>query len=376
MKNSKDGGFWINLESPDRRIMIFFFCCIAIIVTPIIVNSILSWKEDLFSSIILVLGGLIGSFSITGILSFVYYYKKAIISTRTILSWFTIFAFIFSAVANVVIYLLAQMKYFDSSTFFLFDLNTISIYSILWQFFALFLLALFVQIQVMFEAFGLIWMLAIVEKSTVPNTLADITKITSNTSNFIPKKDKLTSRRYSVLQWLFNMPDVLNTKLLTLKFDEQKKGFQWKALKTAVLWGSFLGFILTILIVNYLKSLAQISIENLLAISGLIIIMTPILVLSWFIFLRLDARIKGDVKDFKLYNGLKSRITSYTVTFGTFIILIRFALEKTDFQQLFWSFVSYYPIFLVSVTIFTFIYFNYFENDLAKNIANKYRKKE
>jgi len=58
------------------------------------------------------------------------------------------------------------------------------------------------------------------------------------------------------------------------------------------------------------------------------------------------------------------------------ILLIRLALVKTDLHQLFWSFVSYYSLFLVSAAIFTFIYFNYFENDLARNIAKRYRKIE
>jgi len=313
--------------------------------------------------------------SITGILAFLYYYKRAIISTRKILSWFTIFAFVFSAVANVVIYLLAQMRYFGSSTFFLFDLNAISVCNILWQFFVLFLLALFVEVDLVFEAFGLIWMLAVVEKNTVSDTLADITKITSNTSNFTSKKDKPNSRRYLVLQWLFNIPDVLDTKLLTINF-EPKQRFPWKVFKTAFLWVSILGFIIAMLIINYITSFAQISIENMLLISSLIVMLTPILVLSWFIFLRLDARIKGAIKDFKLYNGLKFRTTNYTLTFGTLILLIRLALVKTDLHQLFWSFVSYYPLFLVSAAIYTFIYFNYFENDLARNIAKRYRKIE
>lgn len=375
MKNSKDGGFWINLERPDRRLLIFFFFCLVIIVTSIIVTGILSWKVDLVSFVLFVLAGLVVTLSITGILAFLYYYKRAIISTRKILSWFTIFAFIFSAVANVVIYLLAQMRYFGSSTFFLFDLNAISVCNILWQFFVLFLLALFVEVEVVFEAFGLIWMLAVVEKSTVSDTLADITKITSNTSNFTSKKDKPNSRRYLVLQWLFNIPDVLDTKLLTINF-EPKQRFPWKVLKTAFLWVSILGFIIAMLIINYITSFAQISIENMLLISSLIMMLTPILVLSWFIFLRLDARIKGPIKDFKLYNGLKSRTTNYTLTFGTLILLIRLALVKTDLHQLFWSFVSYYPLFLVSAAIYTFIYFNYFENDLARNIAKRYRKIE
>jgi hypothetical protein len=375
MKNSKNGGFWINLERPDRRILIFFFFCLVIIVTSIIVTGILSWQVDLVSFVLFVLAGLVVTLSITGILAFLYYYKRAIISTRKILSWFTIFAFVFSAVANVVIYLLAQMRYFGSSTFFLFDLNAISVCNILWQFFVLFLLALFVEVDLVFEAFGLIWMLAVVEKNTVSDTLADITKITSNTSNFTSKKDKPNSRRYLVLQWLFNIPDVLDTKLLTINF-EPKQRFPWKVFKTAFLWVSILGFIIAMLIINYITSFAQISIENMLLISSLIVMLTPILVLSWFIFLRLDARIKGAIKDFKLYNGLKFRTTNYTLTFGTLILLIRLALVKTDLHQLFWSFVSYYPLFLVSAAIYTFIYFNYFENDLARNIAKRYRKIE
>ena len=221
----------------------------------------------------------------------------------------------------------------------------------------------------------MIWMLAVVEKSTVSDTLADITKITSNSSNFTSKKDKPNSRRYLVLQWLFNIPDVLDTKLLTINF-ESKQRFPWKVLKTAFLWVSILGFIIAMLIINYITSFAQTSIENMLVISGLIVMLSPILVLSWFIFLRMDARIKGPIKDYKLYNGLKSRTTAYTVTFGTFILLIRLALIKTDLHQLFWSFVSYYPLFLVSAAVFTFIYFNYFENDLARNIAKRYRKIE
>jgi hypothetical protein len=373
MKNSKDGGFWVDLEKPDRRILIFFFFCLVVIITSIIVTGILSLHVDLVSFVFSVLAGLVVTLSITGILAFVYYYKGAIISTRKILSWFTIFAFIFSAVATIVIFLLAQTQYFGSSTVFLFDLNAISAYNIILQFFVLFLLALFVEIDLMFEAFGLIWMLAVVEKSTVADTLADITKITSNTSNFMSKKDKSNSRRYLVLQWLFNIPNVLDTKLLTINFEPKQK-FPWKVLKTAFVWVSILGFLIAMLIVNYITSFARISIENMLVIAGLITTMTPIIVLSWFIFLRLDTRIKGSINDFKLYNGLKSRTTSYTVTFGTIILLIRLAIIKTDLHQLFWLFASYYPLLLVSSIIITFIYFNYFENDVARNIVNRYRR--
>lgn len=373
MKNSKDDGFWANLDRPDRRILILFFFLLIIILTPIIVTGIPSWKENPVSLIISILSGLIFTFPLTGILVFVYYYKRAIIPTRTILSWFLICVFIFSAVANVIIYLLTQMRYFSSSTILLFDLP-LNIYNIPGNFFVLFLYAFLIPIVMMSAAFGMVWMLAVVEKSTISYTLVDITNITSSTSDSM--LNKLTRGRYLVLQWLFNIPNVLDTNLLTINRDEPKKRFPWKAFKTTFLWASFLGVILAILMVHYGKSLAQISIENMFAIVGFIAMMIPILILSWFIFLRLDARIKGPIKDFKLFNGLKSRVTHAIVTFGTLVIFIRLVLEKTNIQQLFLSFINFYPAFLVFTTLSAFIYFNYFENDLAKNVANRYRKIE
>jgi hypothetical protein len=375
MKNSKDGDFWTNLERSDRRTLIFFFFFLVVIITSIIVTGILSLQVDLLSFVFSVLAGLVITLSITGILAFVNYYKSAIISTRKLLSWFTIFALIFSAVANIVIYLLVQTQCFSASMVFIFNLDAINVYKISWQFFVLFLLALFIEIYTMFEAFGLVWMLALVEKSTVATTLADVIKITSNTSNLISKENKPNSRKYLALQWLFNIPNVLDTKFLIINYEPKEK-FPWKVLKTAFIWVIILGFFMAMLLINYITSFAQISIENMLVISGLITSITPIIVLSWFIYHRLDARIKGPIDDFKLYNGLKSRTTSYTITFGTIILLIRLAIIKTDLHQLFWLFAGYYPLFFISAIIITFVYFNYFENDLASNIADKYREIE
>jgi hypothetical protein len=156
MKNSKDGDFWTNLERSDRRTLIFFFFFLVVIITSIIVTGILSLQVDLLSFVFSVLAGLVITLSITGILAFVNYYKSAIISTRKLLSWFTIFALIFSAVANIVIYLLVQTQCFSAITVFIFNLDAINVYKISWQFFVLFLLALFIEIYTMFEAFGLV----------------------------------------------------------------------------------------------------------------------------------------------------------------------------------------------------------------------------
>ncbi len=134
------------------------------------------------------------------------------------------------------------------------------------------------------------------------------------------------------------------------------------------------GFVVTVLITLNPFLLRENSLENLFGIAGTISLGVPLLVLPWFIFLRLDAYIKGPVRDFKLYNGLKSRTTQTLVTFGTLILIIRLAFETIDFQQWFFAFVNGYLTFLGSVIIIVFVYFNYFENDLARDIANKYKE--
>ena len=114
------------------------------------------------------------------------------------------------------------------------------------------------------------------------------------------------------------------------------------------------------------------SIQELFGISGVSSIFIPAFILPFFIYLRLDASIKGPVKDFKLYNGIHSRFYQLIVAFGTLITFIRIALKDIDKIILIKAFLNYYVGFIAISIVITFVYFNYFENELAKDIAQKY----
>jgi hypothetical protein len=103
-------------------------------------------------------------------------------------------------------------------------------------------------------------------------------------------------------------------------------------------------------------------------------ILIPIFILPWFIYLRLDAKIQGPIKDFKLFNGLSSRMFQTLVAFGTLLLLVRLALKNPAFMRVVLSFAGYFMFFICGLIIFTFIYFNYFENDLAADIVKKYEE--
>ncbi len=100
----------------------------------------------------------------------------------------------------------------------------------------------------------------------------------------------------------------------------------------------------------------------------------PMFILPWFIYLRLDAKIKGPVKDFKLFDGLYSRMFQTLVAFSTLILIFRMAVRDPDFWDVMANFTSYIVFFAMGIFIFTFVYFNYFNEDLAIDIAEKYEK--
>jgi hypothetical protein len=98
----------------------------------------------------------------------------------------------------------------------------------------------------------------------------------------------------------------------------------------------------------------------------------PWLVLPWFIFRRLDAGIPGPSRKFMLYDGLRSRLFGTLVAIGTLITIIRLALRDIAISTILSSFFSYYTSFILLAAIFTFVYFNYFEDGLAEDVTNRY----
>jgi hypothetical protein len=87
---------------------------------------------------------------------------------------------------------------------------------------------------------------------------------------------------------------------------------------------------------------------------------------TWFSLLALRARIPGITKDFQLFRGIRSRILQTFVALGTIVVFIRLALREHDPATIFGSFLSYYIMLGLFSVYFAFVYFNFFEIDLAR----------
>ena len=220
----------------------------------------------------------------------------------------------------------------------------------------------------------MIGVMSVLVRSKTPDLLVEITKITPNITEAKKNEDKKTYFGYIWLGWAFDIPDVLDTKTLTINSGKTQKRIPWPIFKQAALWQIFFGIVIVIYISFSPFFLDFMDMMSLFSIASNVTTFIPLLILPWFIYLKLDAKIKGPVKDFKLYNGISARMFQSLVAFGTILILVRIALRNPGFWSVIQSFIGFFMFFVAGVLIFTFVYFNYFENDLAEDIVRKYEE--
>jgi len=143
-------------------------------------------------------------------------------------------------------------------------------------------------------------------------------------------------------------------------------------LKKALIWQILLGAIVIIYISLNPFFLEATSFQSLFNMASNISVMIPVIILPWFVLHKLNARITGPAKDYQLYSGVAYRMYRTFVTLGTLIIIIRLALKNVNPKDVITAVPIYYMFFIAIIFLLTFIYFNYFENGLAKDIANRF----
>jgi hypothetical protein len=356
----------------DKRILIFFLFWFILFFVLAMVGSIISGNFRLDFIIPPILTSLVAAFMFTGILAFKYHGKRGIIKTRKIFKWYTKVALVIGlAFAFGMFFLLTQTSILGEPT----EGNTLVMIVL---FVALFIggliAAFFGFIVILLTGFGMIGFLSALIRSKTPDLLVEITKITPNTTEERKKGEKRTYFGYIWLGWAFDIPDVLDTKTLTINSGEQKKKIPWPIFKQAIMWQVFFGIVIVVYISFSPFLLDLMDMMSLFNIASNVTTFIPLLILPWFIYLRLDAKIKGPMKDFKLFDGLKSRMLQTIVAFGTILILVRIALKNPGFWSVIQSFIGFFMFFFAGVLIFTFVYFNYFENDLAEDIVRIYEE--
>jgi len=311
------------------------------------------------------------TFLITGIFVSRYYSKRGIISTKKIFKWSVITAVIVAPFFTAVLFWYVLSTTTDPN---LYLWSSASYGALIGMYIGLFIAVFSAFVVLILIGFGMIGVLSALERGIAPEVLLHVSRITPHISDSAKKKDLKAYIGYHLLRWFFIIPDALDTKTLVISQVKPKKQLPWSVLKKALIWQILLGTIVIIYISLNPFFLEVSSFQSLFSIAQNISIAIPFIILPWFIFLRLNARIKGPVKDFQLYSGVAYRMYRTFITLGTLIIIIRLALKNVNIQDVIIAFPIYYLFFIAVIFFITFVYFNYFENDLAKDVADGFNE--
>jgi hypothetical protein len=355
----------------DKRLLLFFSIWLSIdVVFALIVGLFVGMTRlDVIFTVLMIF--IIGAFFLTGILAFKYYHKRGLISTKKVFKWFVMISAV-SAPIFAIIFIWEVMANPYASTVF-FDSGEVLSF-VIGIHFGMFIGVFLTLILFFFIGFGMIGVMSGLIRSKTPDMLVEITKITPNITEAAKAKDIKKYAGYIWLGWVFGIPEVLDTRTLTINRGEPRAKIPWPVFKNAMLWQVLFGMVLIIYISFSPFLLDFVEMQELFSLASIMTVFIPLFILPWFIYLRLDAKIKGPVKPFRLFDGLSSRMFQTLVAFGTIFLLVRIALRNPAIISVMFSFIIYSMFFVVGVVIFTFVYFNYFENDLAKDIVKRYEE--
>jgi len=353
----------------DRKILLLF---IVLAVTSVGIPSslyLVTERTTAYQLVSSALGGLAFSFLVVGIPVYFRYRRSSLTSHRSIFRFIAILSIPLTAVTMLAI-ALASIYAPDVVEF-----ERLSVMELLFigvpMAASLFMTYLIMCYAVLVAASGVVGVLVALERLTIPRILGQVLR-TSETW-----KPSLLGR---AVKYLFNIPDVLDTRTLTIDPAEPRRRILLSDLRAPVLWQLSFGFILGIYI-SFNPFISDRSPEALLTMFSTLAIASalfPFLILPWFLFRRLGAGIVGQTKQFTLYDGVRSRVLRSYFAIGTIVIIVRLSIQEiaVAFETYVAAFSAFMGTVFLSALLSTFVYLNYFENTLTADVVEGVRETE
>ncbi len=216
-------------------------------------------------------------------------------------------------------------------------------------------------VVIMVAGFGMMGTLYMMEVGIMPKFLVKVQDVTAREG----WQDK-------VMMWVFNIHGALDTGTVLVDEPSHETTFPWKRFRTAVLWQILFGFVVAIYISLNPWISTDLDFDRLFRFVSAAIVVVPLLVLPWFIHMRLGSRIKGAHKDFVIYTAIRQRMTGLLITAGTLLIFLRLALERLTVEEIVAQFVRFSFLLVLLMIAFSFIYFNFIENKLAAEVYRRW----
>lgn len=304
-----------------------------------------------------IINALLVSFFISGLISIAFHRRNVKIPMKKMLVWFILSSLLLGVSIALVLFTLDLTEIVEVN----FQAKN-EVMGAIGVFLFGFVAAILVQLFCLILGFGAIGVVIALERRYSPEILLIVAGLSDK------KKIGLVDR---IVAWIFNIPPYLNSSTLKIGYIKRDR-FPWKRFWKATGWEVLFAALVALYISLNPFLLSEVKIESLFSSLTSISYLLPLIILPWFIYAAIDAKITGVTRDFKLYDGIKSKVFQTLGLVGTLIIFIRFALERNSGLTILLLFMAFIVIFLTIATLFNFIYFNSFEEDLGADVCETF----
>ncbi|MFP4545633.1 MAG: hypothetical protein ACLFPN_02135 [Methanomassiliicoccales archaeon] len=310
----------------------------------------------LIDELSLVLSGLILSLLITGTLVFLRHHRARIVPNRRIARCLVLLSAILGGV--LTLFLAAAERWYPDLPA---GTDTLGLAG---TFIAGTLGVMVTLLIFMMLGFGLMGVLAALQRRIAPPLLLRIREMEQGERDWGDL----------VISWIFSIPPYLDPSTLTVEEVRVSATFPRGRFLRAVGWEFFFALLLASFISLNPLLMELLDLDQLFVLLSTASYFVPMLIIPWFIYLGMRARIQGVIRDFHLYDGVRSRLFQTVGAIGTALVFVRLALEEVNAVDLAFRFAGFFITFLVISIMFTFIYFNYFDDELASDVREGYRR--
>ena len=282
----------------DRQILLTAAVCFAIFTPILVLTSAFAQSLDLTEILSDVLGGFALSFFATGFLAVHQHRRRGLLRPASVWKWAFLGALVLALILFllflVVLFVLPSLPGVPSL-----PRNDILVLSpVLLA--VLFPVGLALVLAAWTLGMGVVGTMSAIARRMAPWILSQMAAAR-------PGSDLSPTQRF--LLWLFAVPEVLDPSSLRVAGRAPRTTIRWNDLGPAVAWQLLFGIVLA-MYVSLNPFVADESPATLLRIFGILTagaIFLPVLVLPWFLYAALGAKIDGGVKDFYLFDGMRAR---------------------------------------------------------------------
>lgn len=193
-----------------------------------------------------------------------------------------------------------------------------------------------------------------------------------HTIEYVNVKKKL-SFVDKVITFLFNVPEDLDTRNITMDYELSRTKIPWKEVTNTIYLGLMIGMFLWIYISMNPTFMDLSSESSIPLLMFTLILYIPVIVMPWSIFRSLNVRIETKYREFKIYNGIKATLQRMAVPVIAALFFVLVAINTSDISTVLYYIGLSVVMIVVILTLTSILYYWVFESATINDIISKWR---